>query len=136
MFAPWKESYDKPRQHIKKQRHHFADKSPYSQSHDFSSSHVPMWKLDHKEDWGPKNWCFPTVVLEKTLESPLYCKEIKPVNPKVNQPWTLIGRTDAEAETLVLRLPDVKSQLTGKDPVAGKDWRQKEKGVAEDELIR
>ena len=92
-----KKSYDKPRQRIKKQRHYFANKGPSSQSYDFSSSHVWMWELDYKEGWAPKNWCFWTVVLEKTLESPLDCK-IKPVNPTGNQPWIFIGRTDAEAE--------------------------------------
>ena len=85
-FAPWKESYDKPRQHFKKHRHHFADKGQYNQSYDFSSSYVWTWELDHKEDRVPKNWCFWTVVLQKTLESPLACKEIKPVNPKRNNP--------------------------------------------------
>ena len=98
-LAPWKESYDKSIQHIKKQRHHFAHKGLYSQSYDFSSSHVRMWELGHKEGWVPKNRCFQTVVLEKTLESPLDFKEIKPVNPKRNQPWVFTGRTDAEAET-------------------------------------
>ena len=93
--------------------------------------HVCMWELDYKESWAPKNWCFWTVVLEKTLESPLDCKEIKPVNLKGNQPWILIGRTDAEAKAPILWLPDVKSWLTGKDPDAGKDWRQKEKGTTE-----
>ena len=89
-LAPWKESYDKPREHIKKQRHHLANKGPYSQSYGFSSSHVWMWELDHKECWAPRNWCFQTVVLEKTLQSPLDSKEIKLVNPKVNhQPSTL-----------------------------------------------
>ena len=105
-LAPWKESYDKPRQCIKRQRHHFANKGPYSQSYDFSSSHVWMWELDHKEGWVPKNWCFQIVVLEKTLESPLNCKEIKPVNSKGNQPWIFIGRTDAEAGAPILRPPD------------------------------
>ena len=85
MLAPWKESYDKPRQHIKKQRYHFANKGLYSQSHGFSSSHVQMWELDHKEGWAPKNWCLQTVVLEKTLESPLDCKEIQPIHPEGNQ---------------------------------------------------
>ena len=88
---------------IKKQRHYFANRGPYSQSYGFSSNHVWMWDLDHKEGWGPNNWCFHTVVLEKTLESPLDCKEIKPVNPKENQRWIgLIGRTDAEAEVPIL----------------------------------
>ena len=99
----------------------------------FSSSHVCMWELDHKEGWVPKNWCFLIVVLEKTLESPLDCKEIKPVNPKGNQPWIFIGRTEAEAP--LLWSPDSKNQLSGKDPDAGKDWRQKEKGAAEDEMV-
>ena len=104
-----------------------------SQSYGFSSSHVGMWALDHKEGQMPKNWCFQTVVLEKTLESPLDCKEIKPVNPKGNQPWKLIGRTDAEAP--ILWPPDAKNWLIGKDPDAGKDWGQKEKGVTEDEMV-
>ena len=124
-----KKSYDKPRQHIKKQRHHFADKSPYSQSYGFSSSRVWIWELDHKEGSVPINWCFWIVVLEKTLESPLDYKEIKLVNPKRNQPWILTGRNDAEAEAPVLWPPDVKSWLTGKDPDARKDRRQEEKGV-------
>ena len=118
---------------LKKQRHHFDDKGPYSQSYGFSSSHVCMWELDHKEGWAQKNWFFWTVVLEKTLESPLDCKEIKPVNPKKrNQPWIFIGRTDAEAP--ILLPPDAKSQLIEKDSDAGKGWRQKEKGVTEDEI--
>ena len=121
------------RQHIKKQRDHFADESPYSQSCGFSSSHVQMWELDHKENWVLKNWCFQIVVLEKTLESPLDCK-IKPVNPKGNQSWIFIGRTDAKAETPNLWPPDVKSWLR-KDPDAEKDWGQKEKGVTEDEMV-
>ena len=98
-LAPWKKNYDKPRQHTKKQRHYFADKDRYSQSYDFSSSHAWMWELDHKESLEPKNWCFWTVVLEKTLKSPSDSKEIKPMNPKGNQYWIFIGRTDAEAET-------------------------------------
>ena len=106
-------------QHIKKQRHHFTDKGPYSQSYSFSSSHVKTWELDHKEGWAP-NWCFWTVVLEKTLESPLDYKEIQAVHPKRNQSWIVIGSTDAEAETLILWLPDGKSWLIGKDPDAGK----------------
>ena len=96
MLTPWKESYDQPRQHIKKQRHHFANKGPSSQGYGFSSGHVWMWELDCKESWAPKNWCFWTVVLEKTLESPLDCKEIRPVHRKGNQSWIFIGRTDAE----------------------------------------
>ena len=91
-------SYDKPRQHIKKQRLYFVNEGLYSQSYGFSSSLVRMWELDYKESWAPKNWCFWTVVLEKTLEYPLDCKEIKPVNPEGNQSWIFIGRTEAEAE--------------------------------------
>ena len=105
---------------IKKQRHYFADKGPYSQIYGSSSSHVRMWELDHKW-WVLKNWCFWAVVLEKTLESSLGCQEIKPVHPKGNQPWIFIGRTDAEAEAPILWLPDAKNQLIGKDPDAGKD---------------
>ena len=132
-----------PRQHIKKQRHHFADKGPSSQGYGFSSGNLWMWELDYKESWAnarmwdldhreiwvPKVWCFQTVVLEKTLESPLDCKEMKPVNPKGNQPWLFIGRTDVEAEAATLRPPDAKSWLIGKDPDAGIDWRQEEKGM-------
>ena len=125
---------DKPS--ILKQRHHVADKDPHSQSYDFSSSHVQMWELDHKEGWALKNWCFQIVVLEKTLESPLDCKDSKSVNPKGNQSWIFTGRTDAEAEVPILWSPDVKSQLIGKDPDAGKDWRQEEKGAAEDKIVR
>ena len=110
MLAPWEKSYDTPRQCIKKQRHYFANKGPYSQSYRFSSSHVWMWELDHKEVWVLKNWCFRTVVLEKTLESPSDCKEIKPVTPKGNQPWILIGRSDAEAEAPILWPPDAKTK--------------------------
>ena len=119
-LVPWKKNYNQRMQHIKKQRHHFANKGSHSQSYGFSSIHVQMWELDHKEGWVPKDWCFQTVVLEKTLESPLDCKDIKPVNPKGNQPSIFIERTDAEAEAPILWPPDVKSQLTGKDPDAGK----------------
>ena len=122
------------RQCIKKQRHHFASKGLHSQSYGFSSSHVQMWDLDHKEGWATKNWCFRAVVLEKTLESPLDCKKIKQINPKGNQSWIFIGRTDAEAEALILWPPDAKNWLFGKDPDAGKDWRQ-EKGLTEDEIV-
>ena len=94
-----------------------------------------MWELDYKESWAPKNWCFWTVVLEKTLESPLDSKDVQPVHPKGNQPWILIGRTDAEAETAIFWPPDVKNWLIWKDPDTGKDWRQKEKGTAEDEMV-
>ena len=133
--SPWKKSYGKPRQHIKKQRHPFADKGPSSQSYGFSSGHVWMWDLDYKESWMlKKNWCFWTVVLEETLESPLGCKEIHPVHPKENQTLFFIGKTDAEAS--ILCPPKMKSQHIGKDPDAGKDWREKEKGVAKDKMVR
>ena len=134
MLAPLKKSYDKPRQHIKKQRHYFANKGPSSQSYVFSRSHVWMWDLDYKDSWALKNWCFWTVVLEKTLESPLDSKEIQAVN-KGYQSWIFIGRTDAEAETPILWPPDVKSLLLRKDPDAGKVWRQEEKGITEDEMV-
>ena len=120
-----KKSYDKSRQHVKKQRHYLVDKGSYSQSYSFSSSHLWMWELDHKESWVLKKWCFQIVVLEKTLESPSDTKEIKPVISKGNQTWILIRRTDAKA--LILWPPDGKSQLIGKHPDAGKDWGQKEK---------
>ena len=136
MLAPWKESYDKPRRHIKKQRHHFADKGPHSQSYSFSSSHVQVWEVDHKNGWALKKWCFWTVMLEKTLECPMNCKEIKSVNRKGNHPWMFIGRTVAEAEAPILWPPDAKSWLIRKDPNAGKDWRQEEKRAAEDEMVR
>ena len=113
---------DKPRQYIKKQRHYFTNKGLCSQSYGLSRSHVQMWELDHKESCAPKNWWFITVVLERTLESPLDYKEIKPVNPKENQPWKFIGRTDVEAP--ILCPPDAKRWLIGKDPDPGKDWRQ------------
>jgi len=100
-----------------------------------SSSHVWMWELDYKESWMLKNWCFWTVVLEKTLESPLDCKEIQPVHPKGDQSWIFIGMTDAEAETPILWPPDAKNWLIGKDPDAGQDWRQEEKGTTEDETV-
>ena len=137
MLAPWKKRFvpDKPRQHNKTQRPYFADKGPYYQSYGFSSSHVWMWNLDHKEGWALKNWCFWIVVLEVTLESPTDYKEIQPVNPKGNQPWLFIGRTDVEAEALILWPPNVKSLLIGKGPDAGKDWRQKEKGATEDKMV-
>ena len=110
-------------------------KGPSSQSYGFSSSHVWIWELDYKESWVIRNWCFWTVVLEKTLESPLDSKEIKPVNPKRNQSWIVIGRTDAEFEAPILWPPDVKSWLTRKDPDSGEDWRQEEKGTTEDEMV-
>ena len=120
-LTPWKESYDRPRQHIKKHRHYFVNKGPSSQGYGFSSSPVWMWGLDCEESWAPKNWCFWTVVLEKTLESPLDCKEIQTVHLKRNQSWIFIGRPDVEAETPLLWPPDEKSWLIGKDPDAGKD---------------
>ena len=121
--------------HIKKQKHYFVNKVPSNQGYDFSSSHVQMWELDYKESWAPKNWCFWTVVLEKTLESPLDCKEIRPVHPKGDKSWVFIGRTDFEAETPILWPPDVESWLIWKDPNAGKDWGWEEKGTAEDEMV-
>ena len=129
MLAPWKKSYDQPRQHIKKQRHYFANKGPSSQTYGSSSNYVWIWELDHKESWALKNWCFWTVVLEKTLESPLDCKEIQPVHSEGDQSWVFFGRNDAEAEAPVLWPPDAKNWLTGKDHDAGKDWRQ------EDEMV-
>ena len=129
------ESYDQIRQLIKKQRHYFVNKGLSSQSYGFSSGHVWIWKLNYKESWVPKNWCFWTVVLEKTLESPLDCKEIQPVHPKGNQSWIFIGRTDVEAETLVLWPPGAENWLIWKDPDAGKDWRWEEKVITEDEMV-
>ena len=133
--TPWKESYDQPRQHIKKQRHYFVNKGPFSQGYGFSSSHIWMWELDYKESWALNNWFFWTVVLDKTLESPLDCKEIQPVHPKGDQSWVFTGRTDVEAETLIFWPFDVNTWLIWKDPVAGKDWRQEEKGMIEDEMV-
>ena len=127
--------YDQSRQHIEKQRHYFVNKGPSSQGYGFSSSHVWMWELDYKESWALKNWYLGTAVLEKTLESPLDCKEIQPVHPEGDQSWVIIGRTDPEAETPILWPPDVKSWLIWKDPDAGKDWRQEEKGTTEDEMV-
>ena len=133
-LVPCKKSYDQPRQHIKTQRHYFAYKGLASHSFGFSSSHVWMWELDYKETWARKKWCFWTVVLEKTLESPLDCKAIQSVHPKGNQSWIFVEWTDAEAETPILWPPDVKNWLIWKDPNAGKDWRQ-EKGTTEDEIV-
>ena len=123
------------RQYTKKQRHYFTDKSLYSQSFGFSTSHVQMWGLDHKEGWA-QNCCLLTEVLEKTLESPLGSKEIKTVNSKDNQPWILIGRIEAETEIPILWPFDVKNWFIGKGPDAGKNWRQKDKGLAENEMVR
>ena len=125
-------SYDQSRQHIKKQRHYFIDQGPSSQSYSFSSSLVWMWKLDYKENWAPKNWCFWTVVLEKTLERPLDCKEIQPVHSKGDQSWVFIGRTDAE-----LKLQYFGHLMWRTDSLddAGKDWGQEETGMIEDEMV-
>ena len=119
---------------ILKSRHYFANKGPSSQSYGFSGSHVWMWELDYKESWVPKNWCFWTMVLEKTLESPLDCKEIQPVHPKGDKSWVFFARTDAEAEIPILWPHHAKSWLIGKDPDAGRDWGQEEKGTVEDEM--
>ena len=135
MFALWEKSCENPRQHIKKQRYYFAYKSLSSQNYGFSSSHVWMWELDSKKGWVLQNSWLWTMVLEKTLESPLDCKDIKPVNPKGNQPWIFIRRTDAEVETLIIWPTDVKSWLTGKHPESRKDWGQEEKGTTEDEIV-
>ena len=135
MLAPWKKSYDQTRQHIKKQRRYPANKGQSSQTYGFSYSHVWMQDLDYKESWAWKNWCFWTVVMEKTLESPLDCREIQPVHSKGNQSWIFIGRTDAEAEIPILWPPDAKNWLIVKDPDAGKDWRQEEKGMTENEMV-
>ena len=127
-LTPWKKNYDKSRQHIKKQKHHFANKGPDSQSCCFSSRHVWMWELDHKEGWAPKYRCFWSVVLEKTLESPLDCKEINLVNSKGKKTWIFTGRT------MVATWWGEMTHI-GKDPDAGKDWRQEEKGMTEDEMV-
>ena len=134
-LPPWKDSYDQPRQHIKKHRHYSVNKVLSRQGYGFSSDHVWMWELDYKECWVQKDWCFWTVVLEKTLERHLNCKEIQPVHPKGDQSWVFIGRTDVEAETPKLWPPHVKSWLIWKDPDAGKDWGREEKGTAADEMV-
>ena len=131
MLTHWKESYDQPRQHIK---HYFANKGLFSQGYGFSSGHIWMRELDCEEIWALKNWCFWTVVLEKTLESPLDCKEIQQVHPKGHQSWVFIGGTDAKAETPVLWPPHAKSWLIWKDSDAERDWGQEEKGTIEDEM--
>ena len=139
-FASWKESYDKSIQNIKKQRHHFANKCPYSESYVFSSSHVravsgcKIWAIKKAEGWRIE--CFQVVVLEKTLESPLVSKEIKSLNLKGNQPWIFTGKTDAEPEAPIILPPNSKSWFIIKDPGTGKDWRQEEKEVTEDETVR
>ena len=124
-----------PRQHIKQQRHYLSNQCPSGQGYGFSSSHVWMWEFYSKESWALKNWCFWTVVLEKTLESPLDCKEIHPVHPKGDQSWVFIGRTDVEPEAPILWPPDMKRWLIWKDSDAGKDWRWEEKGMTEDEMV-
>ena len=137
-LQPWNSlegKLDQPRQHIRKQRHYFVNRGLSSQGYGFSSCHVCMWALGYKESWAPKNWCFWTVLLEKTLENPLDCKKIQPVHPKGNQSWIFIGRTDAEAEAPILWPPDAKNWLIGKDPDAGKDWRREVKGTTEDEMV-
>ena len=126
--------YDQPRQHIQKQRHYFANKDLSTQGYGFSSSHIWMWELDFEESWVLKKWCFWTVVLEKTLESPLDCKEIQIVHSEGDQSWVLIGRTDVEAETPIFWPPHAKSWLIGKDSDAGRDWGQEEKGTIENEM--
>ena len=135
MLTPWEESFDQPRQHIKKQRHYFVNKGPSSQGYGFSSSHVWVWELNYKESQVLRNWCFWSVVLEKTLESPLDCKEMQPVHPKGDQCWVFVGKTDVEAETPVLWPPDVKTWLIWKDPDDEKDWGQEKKWVTEDEMV-
>ena len=132
-IGPWKESYDKPRQHIKKQRHHFANKGPYSQA---VVSLVVMYGCESWTIKKAENWRMHALeLLEKTLESPLDCKEIKPINPKGHKPWILIGKTDVEVKAPILWPSDAKSQLIWKDPDAWKDWGQKEKGQTEDEVV-
>ena len=127
-LIPWKESYDQPRQHIRKQKHYFVDKGLSNQGYGFSSDHVWMWELDYKESWALKNWCFWTLVLENTLE-------IQPVHSKGDQSWVFIGRSDVKAETPILRPLDTKNWLIWKDPDTGRDWRQEEKGTTEDEMV-
>ena len=134
MFSPWNDEVMTNLNSILKSRD-FANKVPSSPSYGFSSSHVWMWELDYKESWAPKNWCFWTVVLEKILGSPLDHKEIQPVHPEGNQSWIFIGSPNAEADTPILWPPDWKNWLIGKDPDAGKDWRQEEKEMTEDEMV-
>ena len=134
----WWWSYDQPRQHIKEQRHYLANKGPSSQNYSFPSSHVWMWELDYKENWGPKNWCFCGAGEDSWESRGLQgtaSLRMQPVHPKGNQSWIFIRRTDAEAETLVLWPHDVKTWLIGKDPDAGKDWRWEEKGMTEDAVV-
>ena len=135
MLTPWKESYDQHRQHIKKQRHCFVNKVLSSQSYGFSGSHVWICELDYKESWAPKNRCFWTMVLEKTLESLLDYKEIQLVHPKGDHSWVFTGKTDVEAEIPIFWPSDVKRWLIWKDPDVGQDWGQEEKGTTEDEMV-
>ena len=147
MLAPWKKTYDQPKQHIKKQRHYFADKSSQTmvcclvklchlvKAMVFPAVTFKKWDLDYKERWVQKNSYFSTVVLEKTLESPLDSKEMQPVHPKGNQSWIFTGRTDVEAETPILWPHEVKNWVIWKNPDAGKDWGREEKGTAEDEMV-
>ena len=128
MLTPWKKSYDQPRQHIENQRHYFANKGPSSHSYGFSCGHVWMWELDYKESLALKNWCFWSVVLEKTLESPLDCKEIQPVHSEGDQPWDFFERNDAKAETPILWPPHGKSWLIGKDSDAGRNGGRRRRG--------
>ena len=134
IFAWFNNNLSQPREHIEKQRHYFANKGPSSQGYGFPSSHVWMWELDCEESWALKNWCFWTVVLEKTLESPLACKEIQPVRSKGDHSSVFFGRNDTKAETPVLWPPHENGWLIGKDSDAGRDWGQQEKGMTEDEM--
>ena len=135
MFTPWRKHYDQSRQHTKKQRHYFTNIGPSSQIYGFSSCHVRVWEFDQKESWVPKNWCFWKVLLEKTLASPLDCKEIQPVHPKGNQSWIFIGRTDVEGEIPIVWPPNAKNWLIWKCTDAGKVWRWKEKGTKENKMV-
>ena len=133
--TPWKESYDQPRQHIKKQRHYFVNKGLSNQGYGFSNGHIWMWELDCEESWVLKNWCFWTVVLEKTLESPLDCMEIQPSILKEISPGCSLEGLMLKLKLPILWPPDAKSWLIGKEPDAGKDWGQEEKGMTEDEMV-
>ena len=135
ILTPWEKSYNQSREYIKKQRHYFANYGLYSQSYGFANGHVQMYKLNHEEGWTLKNWCFWTVLLVKTLENSLDYKESQQINPKGNQSWLFIGRTDAEAEVPIPWPPDANNWLIGKDPDAGKDWRREKKGMTEDEMV-
>ena len=130
--APWKKSYDKPRQCFKKQTHHFVNRGPYNQSCGFPNNHVWIWEFNHKEGWVLKNWCFWTLMLEKILDSSLDSKEFKPVTTKGNQAWIFTGKTDVEAR--IFWPYDVKGQLTGKDPDSGQNWGQENKGATKNEM--